>query len=115
MDELISRQKVLEYLSRLIVNVGRCNGKGVFTRMLSDYVEYVKNLPTEKKASEWIPCSERMPEQDGTYIVSGVWENGERDTGECDFQVEDGYFDAVWVFNVEAWMPKLKPYGEEKK
>lgn len=66
---LISRQKVLEYLNGLIVNVGRCNGKGIFTRMLSDYVEYVKGLPSEKKANNWISCSERMPECEQEVLI----------------------------------------------
>ena len=58
----------------------------------------------------WIPVSNRFPEEDGRYLVSGVWLSGKKAVGECDFSVSDGYFDACWNFNVLAWMPLPKPY-----
>lgn len=28
------------------------------------------------REDQWIPCSERLPEKSGTYIVSGKWGSG---------------------------------------
>lgn len=54
----------------------------------------------------WIPVSERLPEEDGGYLVA----------------VKRGYVTtALWVGNVEnwkkvtAWMPLPKPYKEDKE
>ena len=58
----------------------------------------------------WIPCSERLPEEDGTYIVSGIWGSGKEQVGECEYLVEDGYFRTAWNFDVKAWMPLPKPW-----
>ena len=58
----------------------------------------------------WIPCSERLPDEDGTYIVSGIWESGKEQVGECEYHVEDGYFRTAWNFDVKAWMPLPKPW-----
>lgn len=53
----------------------------------------------------WTLCKDRMPEETGTYLVRGKWESGRMEIGECDYDTEDGYFDAAWTFNVEAWQP----------
>ena len=62
--------------------------------------------------NKWIPCKERMPKKNGSYIVSGVWESGKKMVGECEYDVKDGYFDACWNFSVLAWMTLPKPYEE---
>ena len=63
----------------------------------------------------WIPCSERLPEESGNYIVSGVWTSGKKAVGECEYSTDDGYFQASWSFTVVAWMPMPEPYQEGKK
>ena len=68
-----------------------------------------KRFPSELR---WIPCKDRMPDKDGDYIVSGKWEDGEISVGECDYSIEDGYFNASWRFTVLAWMKKPEPYQE---
>lgn len=60
----------------------------------------------------WIPCSERLPEKQGQYYVSGgdkVWI--------CDFLIFSN-FKGGWCNNVsnpvvEAWMPLPEPYEKE--
>lgn len=60
--------------------------------------------------NEWTPCSERLPEKDGMYLVSGVWGSGKLQVGECEYKVSDGYFDTYLNFNIVAWMELPKPY-----
>ena len=90
-------------------------------RILDDVLA---NRPTERdylivavrkafKALEephWIPCSERLPKEDGSYLVSGKWGSGKKSVGDCEFSVEDGYFQTAWNFDVLAWMPLPEPY-----
>ena len=63
---------------------------------------------------QWIPCSERLPEESGTYLVSGKWESGKVAVGDCEYLAVDGYFSTAWNFDVLAWMPLPEPWrGEE--
>ena len=59
---------------------------------------------------EWIPVTERLPKEDGSYLVSGKWGSGKESVGDCEFSVEDGYFQTAWNFDVLAWMPLPEPY-----
>lgn len=72
---------------------------------------------------KWIPCSERLPEENGFYLVTvnaqnrpvriyeyAPWEMSE----EREYWIND-CDDHSHVFNhfVEAWMPLSEPYREE--
>ena len=66
----------------------------------------------------WIPVTKRLPKEDGSYLVSGKWGSGKESVGDCEFSVEDGYFQTAWNFDVLAWMPLPEPYkgcGDECK
>jgi hypothetical protein len=58
----------------------------------------------------WIPVTERLPKEDGSYLVSGKWGSGKESVGDCEFSVEDGYFQTAWNFDVLAWMPMPEYY-----
>ena len=81
--------------------------------MLHEIVEEaVKNIEIEPK---WIPVNERLPEDDGTYIVSGKWGSGKISVGECEYYKHDEYFRTAWNFYVIAWMPMPAPYKAESE
>ena len=97
-----------------------------------EMIEYqrIEALPS---VGGWIPCTERMPDKDGDYLVT--FEHGYRDDygldpiGIAPFEVDcEGFgfwqeqFDRVslgslgsdWVdINVVAWMPLPEPAREE--
>lgn len=108
---------IYDYFKTEIENFNYENQKG----MLDDLVDVIleinkgvnKVIKSQPKAGEWIPCSERLPEEDGAYLVSGTWESGKVVVDDCDFSVSDGYFDVAWNFDVEAWMPLPDPYRED--
>ena len=100
MQDLISRQAAIEAFEDT-------------TYTKNEIRRRITELPSVQPEKRWIPVSERLPEEDGTYIVSGVWGSGKKQVGECNFQVDDGYFDTSWNFDVEAWMPMLEPYKGE--
>lgn len=61
---------------------------------------------------QWIPCSERLPEKEGRYLVTnnriGAWI--------VDFDFYDS-FNKKWYYNqnVVAWLPTIAPYEERKE
>ena len=65
----------------------------------------------------WIPCSERMPESDGTlrgYIVSiGYWVGIMSCFNGKFVQCVNGKLEEP-KYPVEAWMPLPEPYREER-
>ena len=66
-------------------------------------------IPSDDAVSEWIPCSERMPSEDGWYLIALAFEWGiEYEAGRW----EDGIW---WNPNSHvnvAWMPLPQPYKE---
>ena len=84
----------------------------------------IKDAPTVEPEPHWIPCSERLPEKYGNYLVTT--DDGEVDIGSCDPENKDrqdhfwsgcdadGFF---WYGEniVIAWMPLPKHYmrGEQ--
>ena len=64
----------------------------------------------ESNEPHWIPVTERLPKEDGSYLVSGKWGSGKESVGDCEFSVEDGYFQTAWNFDVLAWMPLPEPF-----
>ena len=76
----------------------------------SNLLYYLDSAPTIDALSEWVPCSERLPSEDGYYLCCnkrylpyvGHFLNG---------QWND--FDGT-IVHADAWMPLPKPYGERE-
>ncbi len=96
-----------------------------------DYVmlHEIDNAPTIDAVSEWIPCSERMPSEQGEYLVAVTYEGdtyveclhygkptmANREVkGECFYDSDDEWGDIVYDTEAIAWMPLPKPYGERE-
>ncbi len=86
----------------------------VFQRMIND-------APTVSAEAKWIPCSERLPSNDGCVLISiaGDIEFGAYDRQNSDWSI---WMDSHWVWIdshwdggkvVDAWMPLPKPYRED--
>ena len=78
----------------------------------SEIVELIKQMPT---VGEWIPCSERMPDESGTYIISAIDGNILR----VSFAKRMPRL-RTWALSgsrsywkVKAWMPLPEPYKKE--
>ena len=68
-----------------------------------DAINRVIDLPS---AQQWIPCSERMPEEIGSYPVWTAPGFGNH--------FSTSYWDGKeWTLRVVAWMPLPEPYKEE--
>lgn len=75
----------------------------------------VEKALSTRSEPQWIPCSERLPETSGTYLVSGMWESGRVAVGDCEYTSYDGYFNTAWNFDVLAWMLLPEPYQESEQ
>ena len=79
----------------------------------------IKKLP---EAQQWIPCSEKLPEEDGQYLITVKYVHVD---GYVDIYAEHGdWADGKWdmfcfghcgeVESILAWMPLPDPWeGEE--
>ena len=81
----------------------------------------LSTIPSADAMSEWIPCSERMPEFSTEVLVTMEWGDRHVMSVEWDSQTnelawEDTIQNFRWDFdNVIAWMPLPKPYEEVKE
>ena len=60
-----------------------------------------------QSAQQWIPCSERLPDQNGKYLVVG------RQKAINILKFDGGRWYGKW--GVVAWMPLPEPYEGEKE
>lgn len=124
-DELI--ELIDDDIASLDKNMPR-EGHDVCLCTLQMVKQYIKALPTVEAEPRWIPCSERLPEKSGRYLVTRglnacdavwnrvyiinysdlmglkskrIWWDG--NVGKSDFKRID---------DVTAWMPLPKPYSE---
>ena len=71
------------------------------------------------KQPQWIPCSDKLPSEEGEYIVSCINDNGYEFVSDDYFypsesNVEGGFFDAFGA-DVVAWQPLPQTYEEEEE
>lgn len=115
--------------------------KPVFTHELGLLADEIKKkseadfmaLCASETSNDWIPCSQRPPEEDGEYIVTLRWDNypnsvetlhftndlssvdrvgyaGEKRPGWYEYDSDYGCYE---IDNVIAWMPRPEPYVSE--
>ena len=94
-----------------ICNSG-CGSK--FCGLPCDDVAALKALPSAQPEQRWIPCSERLPEHGGRYLISVLDGINRRTTvapylPRCKAWAMNGRM-AYW--KVIAWMPLPEPYRE---
>ena len=101
MDDLISRKSVIDALSycQTYLFDSRDHDKKI---SLEDAEYTIERLPS---AQQWIPCSERLPDKNGKYLVVG------RQKAINILKFDGGRWYGKW--GVVAWMPMPEPYMEE--
>ena len=122
MDSLISRQAAIDavmaydfkcpqYMKRFVTELRDA--------MKADLIDDIQELPSAQPEPQWIPCSERLPEEYGNYLVS--IEGEETDIGSIDPKVgrwslcdATGFY---WADNlhvkITAWCELPEPYKGE--
>ena len=103
MDDLISRQAAIENSFEVYTKeYGWCEVVGV---------DAISELPSAQPEQRWIPCSERLPEHGGRYLISVLDGINRRTTvapylPRCKAWAMNGRM-AYW--KVIAWMPLPEP------
>ena len=117
MSDLIDRQAAIYIAS------GYCHPANVAEELaklpsvdidLSGFCDKLWRLAYERGKAErakekWIPCSERMPDRTGRYLVTnrkwGEWET----TWNIYYADKEAW---LWDTEIVAWMPMPEPYKE---
>lgn len=74
----------------------------------------VKYFPTIEPGPRWIPCSERLPEESGLYIVTNVGRWVEPvGTRYYNIRADGGFWSGHPGDKVLAWMPLPEPWKGE--
>ena len=108
--------------------------KGELAKLVSDAADTIEELSTKLSAVNmerssqyynggWIPCSERLPDQYGNYLISiekdgpdigTINPNDPRGCGLCD--ANGFYWASDKALNITAWMPLPESYrGDERE
>ena len=87
--------------------------------LLAEAMEKLAKFEDEEESGGWIPCSERLPEDESYILVS--FENStmpdiaryeENDEGGTFYPGDDEKSYSSYGIFVNAWMPLPKPYRE---
>lgn len=118
MDDTISRRVAIDALADYIHNVDRVYSTGKLTHddCMDAAHSVLDELPT---AQRWIPCKERLPEDEEEVIVSVHYSGDNAD----DYTASGWYAVAgdFWVVDNEAneyvvaWMPLPEPWKGGKE
>ena len=114
MDEAISKQSAIDALRRLYIENPQIDNDFVYDMALDQADDAIKQLPPIQPEPHWIPCGERLPEEEGFYLVTLEHDYG-AETNIRFFQFENGkrYWSLWGNENITAWMPKPEAYRGE--
>ena len=118
--DLIERQAAIRWVKT------ECNPYGKPTLDYESGKRVMKHLelmPSAQPEQRWITCSERLPEEDGQYLITVKYKHV-NDSYEDVYAEHGEWYDGRWdmfcfghcgeVEDIIAWMPLPEPYkGEE--
>ena len=121
MNDLISRKTAIKFVSEIVWQEGE-----TWQDVQDRIVDGVIYLPSANpKRGEWIPCSEKLPEERGLYFVTEQNFGGRKEADMHDVVSHTSYHygDDKWsdrfysddVSNITAWMPLPEPYKAESE
>ena len=118
MDDLISRQDAIDEAEEWIETYSSGRGGQRERDAIKHVIDGIKKLPVVQPGPKWIPCSERLLENEESVLATTAWGDVTiasrvyppiNDT--CWF-IHDGSTNAS-IDDVVAWMPLPEAYREE--
>ena len=117
MSDLISRKRAIKALQELnglkLTRIFNDSPVQWIDRIFLEAEDILKNLPSEKSKWEWIPVTEKLPEEETDVLVCSDEGNIEvcRGSMSTEFPGEFIWYTSGWRFgDVIAWMPLPEPY-----
>ena len=104
MSDLISREDALKALDEMSYKSPHESATSVVRKKHFEEI-LEKFIMQQPSAQQWIPCSERLPERNGYYLVTG------RQGAVNKRLYQDGYWYGNWA--IIAWMPLPEPWRGE--
>ena len=103
MADLISRQEAIDIFGKL--------SQGKY------YTSLINALPSAQPEQRWIPCSERLPEKYGAYIVTDIYGDVEiasfQEHWRHDEEIQAWWLEEYGFIEALAWMPLPEPWKGE--
>ena len=91
--------------------------------IFADCIEALEILPSAQPEQHWILCSDRLPEENGQYLITVKYKHV-NDSYEDVYAEHGEWLDGEWdmfcfghcgeVEDIIAWLPLPEPYREER-
>ena len=113
-EDVVSRQAAIDAVHRNYDTILDFKSDGqTVAASFEDIINALPSAQPERKENDWIPCSERLPDKSGEYLVTdNGWPITTVDVGE--FFCENGVSEWVSLDHVVAWKPLPEPYRGEQ-
>ena len=118
--DLISRQDAIEEVSKYVHSVDMIIGNGTLSMAgcMDVAEEILEGLPSMESEPKWVPCSERLPEENGQYLITVKYKHF-NDRYEDVYAEHGEWLDGKWdmfcfghcgeVEDIIAWLPLPEP------
>jgi len=116
-SDCISRQAAITAIQKAYADTeGGTDKCAVWKNVgLTNALHIMQDLPSAQPEQHWIPCSERLPEESGLYIVTNVGRWVEPvGTRYYNIRANGGFWSGHPGNKVLAWMPLPEKYGGEQ-
>lgn len=105
-NDTISRQEAIKAADSIIERDK--SGNNDVVKAMTAWKEYIKELPPAQRG--WIPVTERLPEEEGLYLVAGDFPPGaEVHTRYFNVMYDRSVWSGTMTDKVKWWMPIPKP------
>lgn len=110
--DCISRQAAMDFVGSMEM----CDE--ISAEAYQELMNYLEELPLAQPEPQWIPCIERLPEEDGgLYLVTDYSKSigrRRRHISRCYMNKLGFWSDVPIGYEVVAWMPLPEPYVEKE-
>lgn len=124
-EDCISRQAVLDMATT--IQTDDFSGNEIIEVVDIDDIKALPPVQPTRPTGRWIPCTERLPEDGDTYLVTIEHKGKVIGVDAASYSPVEGYIDKHWdtfndwkededsCYHVSAWMPLPKPYKAESE